>query len=111
MKDIKFRAWDSQLESYTYSGWKEKTWAIFAKRTNCPRYIIEQQSFGLTDKDNTLIYEGDIADSIYGIGTVILTERGFMFEFDTDTTDLWSMATGIEGEEFEIIDNIHEVTK
>ena len=58
MSEKKFRAWDTQLRSYTYSGWGEKTFAIFAKRTNCERYVIEQ-FINKTDKNGIKIYEGD----------------------------------------------------
>ena len=70
MREIKFRAWDTQLKTYTYSGYGSKTWAIFAKRTNCPRFIIEQYT-GLKDKNDKEIFEGDY-NIDYDDGTIFI---------------------------------------
>lgn len=65
MNEIEFRAWDTQLKTYTYSGWGETTFAIFAKRTNCKRYTIEQYS-GAKAQKGKKIFAGDI-DKEYGV--------------------------------------------
>lgn len=62
----------------------------------------------LKDKNGKEIYDGDIANSCYGIGQVYINERGARFEFDTDTDGLWEMCTGREGKVFEVIGNIYE---
>ena len=98
---IKYRIWDMQLLEYLY---------ILPEQYHLDfqRFIVEQYALGLTDKNGREICQGDQADSCYGKGEVILTERGFMFEFDTDITDLWSICTGGEKNTFQIIDTIHD---
>lgn len=61
MREIKFRAWDTQLKQYTYSEFGERTFSLFIKRVNCQRYII-QQYIGQKDINGKDIYEGDIFD-------------------------------------------------
>jgi len=63
---------------------------------------------GLKDVNGKEIFEGDIAESCFGIGFVFINEQGFRFEFDIDSTDLWSIATGCELKHFKIIGNIRE---
>lgn len=119
MPEHKFRAWDIKNKKYIeiigfyYFDDHIVLWFLDGGIPNYKNYhvkgiILEQYAFGLTDKDDTPICQGDIADSSYGIGTVVLTDRGFLFEFDIDTEDLWGMTVGIEKAKFKIISHIHE---
>ena len=111
--ELKIRAWDGKR--MMYRGIHDRNWYTEPKQglqiKGCnplDRCMKTMLFVGLKDKNDREIYEGDIAESIYGIGTVTRDERGFMFEFSLDTDSLWSMCTGIEGREFEIIGNIYE---
>jgi len=107
MREIKFRAWDERNKSYTYSGFGEKTFTIFVKRVNVPRYKIEQYT-GLKDKNGKEIYEGDIVGE-EGIVYLVEFEDG-MFELAHGTPLIdWIYARERQGLEIEIIGNIHEI--
>lgn len=101
-RELKFRAWDTQLESYTYSGWGEKTFSIFAKRTNYKRYIIEQYT-GLEDKNGVEIYVGDIDPH----GWIIKYLDGGFWVVDPNTSFLVGHLHMLN-RELEIIGDIHE---
>ena len=79
MREIKFRAWDTQLKLFTYSGFGSKTFAIFIKRVNCKRYIISQFT-GLEDKNGKEIYEGDIFKRNNHCGYVIYNRKKARYE-------------------------------
>lgn len=63
---------------------------------------------GLEDSAGSDVYEGDIANSLRGVGYVYWSDRGYLFEFDIDSTDLWGLSTGIELEQFKKLGNIHQ---
>ena len=104
MREIKFRCW---FENEMYY------WDMLKTDSPCLDYLKNaeiMQFTGLCDKNEKEIYDGDISNSVYGIGKVYwcnMTAK-FMFEFDTDCTDLFSICSGQDKKYFEVIGNIYE---
>jgi uncharacterized phage protein (TIGR01671 family) len=108
MREIKFRAWDTLLKKYTYSGFGEKTFNIFVKRVNCSRYIIEQYT-ELKDKYGKEIYEGDIVKftvwwfdgnecSSELTGEIVYSEENMSFQLKGIKNKEWEAFTGYVGD-------------
>lgn len=107
--ELKFRAYDTQLKMFIYSGWGEKTWLIFAKKTNCKRFIVDQY-IGINDKNSNYIYTGDLIKSKYNDvefqGYVKFSETGYIISSFGFIHRLLN-----KGCDLEIIGNIHDKEK
>jgi len=124
MGEIKFRAWDERNKSYIYSGFGEKTFTIFVKRVNIPRYKIEQYT-GLKDKNGVEIYERDIIRTTPK-GPYIASSNGcsllirIITWLEEEAEFGWQLTNGVIEQSgytlcknnaeniFEVIGNIHE---
>jgi hypothetical protein len=112
MREIKYREriydQDGNFLRFHYWGFFETSVKKFVSPVNPNKKELSEQYTGQYDKNGKEIYEGDICQSCYGRGKVFYDDRGFRFEFGLDTDGLWEMATGVEGDTFEIIGNIHK---
>lgn len=120
MRQIMFRAWDKernemrQVQLMDWSDWwvstghtweREPSALEFGERNSfknelTDRHIIMQYT-GLTDRNGTPIYEGDICKTKYFTGVVEWWECGYAIKVDDNS---W---TGMQGE-LEVNGNIYE---
>lgn len=116
MREIKFRAWDTQLKTFLYSGFGGRTFSIFIKRVNCLRFLINQYT-GLKDKNGKEIYEGDILKWIaWGYpgneiesNEIFINKHGDLLHKVEWNDDGFNIPYTFEIQKYwEIIGNIHE---
>jgi len=123
MREIKFRIWDNESNSYIPNTGNPNIFPFNGKvgmtcngsstgHINTSDWIQEEytleQFTGLKDKNGKEIYEGDKVKTTYGFtGIVVWNELSASFLLDnTDTMGLHSII-GME-DDFEVIGNIHE---
>lgn len=124
MRDLKFRSWDKRegLQRMIYlngfipygDGWRGgnpdyKFYQLYYGDKGCSsadaKDIEIMQYTGLKDKNGKEIYEGDIIESDYGIGTVEFdqTTCRFTYSFSLDTDALWHYTKSAK-----VVGNIYE---
>lgn len=132
MREIKFRAWDSDEKRYlkpidtTSMVLRFLSGRVTDGAMNCP-HIILQQYTGLKDKNGTMIFEGDIvrfghkSQAIYSavencniaynnnIGTVVFRECNFVITDESQTDNYWLGSKQLFG--IEVIGNIYQKTR
>lgn len=100
MRTIKFRSWDNRNKIMDIPN-------AIANDIDSDKYQIMQFT-GLLDKNGKEIYEGDIATSEFGIGTIEYGKisKAPEFHFDTGHDDLWLWCC--KNSTLEVIGNIYE---
>ncbi len=127
-REIKFKAWDKEnkvmSKSFSLLEWIKmigssrfhigRATGLLDDKTQTPELYEEKRLFlqftGLKDKAGNEIFEGDVANSIYGKGEVYWNSGTgkFDFEFDTDSDCLWQMCSGSNKDSFEVIGNVYQ---
>ena len=118
MRDIKFRAWDTQAEEmlygveHTYDGYKVPM-PSFGALLDCPDFYIVMQYTGLKDIYSKRVFEGDIVKIILSqgdktrIGEVIYYEDNACFLVETAKGDYFTfMSSDIKS--VEVLGNIYK---
>lgn len=119
MREIKFRAWDTEENKWykpVYRAYEGKLFEILIGMNGCvvtrnmdgvgiglPRFEIMQYT-GLKDKNGKEVYEGDFliaGDKVY---TVVFEDGCSIIRNTTGATPLWF----VETESTEVIGNIYE---
>lgn len=120
MREIKFRAWDSERkvmlkwgdrdESQPSDEWWGPDWSVFCDSVGeMLNKAILMQYTGLKDKNGREIYEGDICASpgFAGSGPGPVEWNPDLLQFDVKTARGWWLALGV-APDVEVIGNIYE---
>ena len=115
MKQIKFRAWDTERNEWIKGFFIDAddgsiTYNCVNDSIYGDNYILEQFT-GLHDTTGKEIYEGDVVQCVNGhVGAVIWEEHDCCFNIIDyyNCSDEYPTMAFIEGQPFKVIGNIHE---
>ncbi|MEB3103069.1 YopX family protein [Ferviditalea candida] len=114
MRDIKFRAWDTETKEMSYD-FLGKNWLKVCIESP---FVELMQYTGLKDKNGKEIYEGDITVSEHASYSILWDENMAQFKAKIEKTDsvltkgcsfpLWQYIENNEKCRIEVIGNIYE---
>jgi uncharacterized phage protein (TIGR01671 family) len=116
MREIKFRAWDTTENKMDYDvciSWNGNV-ICFEYGNYCGDYpkedVIPMQYTGLTDRNGTEIYEGDIVKTIDGLGVIIYEPKlaTFAIEYRSYKITIPHYLDSERGNDLEVLGNIYE---
>lgn len=105
MRDIKFRAWDTETKEMSYD-FLNKHWLRVCIESP---FVELMQYTGLKDKNGRKIYEGDIIRDEIGCGEVEWVQEHCGFKvFTRNPSFYWNFESDGETKNTEVIGNIYE---
>jgi hypothetical protein len=105
MRDIRFRAWDTENKEWVYS--KPMPDMGFWEWVSYDNTTIFNEWTGITDKNGKYIYEGDIVKHSNGIKKVYYDEQTISFQMDLSNYVL-DQEIGYDIRKIEVIGNIYQ---